>query len=285
MAAPDLRGLIHVGYDILTTTVNTVTHKILAQLGDVFKEETDTDNAEWWQHVGFASRPPKPEAGKKAAQAVCIRTGDHDVVIASQDLRGLDLYGALDFGETCLYAPGTTGTGQARVLLKKDGSVNIFTKSDNDSGGDGMGIFVAVDGSISIVSHTGAAFTIGSDGAVRAFNENGALQIGADGGAKVSSTTKVSISAPAVVIGGMAAQPTANLTEVTSLLAMITALQLQVTALGTAVAALVPVTGILDPTGSIQTAAAAAVAAGTVVVTAGVVSVPAAMALKRVQSD
>ena len=223
MAAPDARGMIHVGYDILTTTVNATTKKILAQLGDVYKQETDTDNAEWWQHVGLASRPPKPEAGRRAAQAAVFRAGDHDVVFASQDLRGLELYGNLDHGETCLYAPGESGTAQARVLLKKDGSLNLFTRAGNSSGGAGMGIFVNVDGSVSIVSSTGGAFLVSANGDVRAFNANGAVQVAADGTVKVSSATKVGISAPAVVLGGSAAAaPVVNSTDLTSLVQLIT---------------------------------------------------------------
>lgn len=155
MAAPDLRSLLHVGYDILTTTVNRATNKILAQLGDVHKQQTDTDNAEWWQHVGFVSRPPKPVAGKTAAQGVAIRAGDHDVVIASQDLRGLDLYGNLDHGETCTYAPGPEGTGQARIIHKKDGSINIYTTDTNTAAGQAVYLRVAPDG-ISIVAPWGS---------------------------------------------------------------------------------------------------------------------------------
>src|SRR5262245_39231356 len=101
MAAPDLRGLIQAGFDILTTAVDKATKKITAQLGSVVGKTTDSDGAEWWQHYGLASRPPKPEAGKQAAQAVVLRTGDHDICVASQDLRGLELYGSIDHGEAC----------------------------------------------------------------------------------------------------------------------------------------------------------------------------------------
>lgn len=201
MAGLDLAGLIKVGVDILTTTVSKLTKKIVAQLGSVEEETTDADNVEWWQHVGFASRPPKPDPKKKAAQAVTIAGGDRDVVIASQDLRGLELYGNLDHGETCLYAAGPDGLAQARVLLKKDGSINIFTKKGNAASGTGMGLFVNPDGSVTIVSHNGAAMMIGSDGSLKIFNGNGALQIDAGGAVKISGS-KVSISAPAIILGG-----------------------------------------------------------------------------------
>lgn len=204
MAAPDLRGAIQVGYDILTTTVNKVTKKILVQLGDVHKQTTDTDNAEWWQQVGFASRPPKPDAGKKAAQAVCIRAGDHDICIASQDLRGLDLYGNLDHGETCLYAPGTTGTGQARVLLKKDGSINLYTRKGNTSGGAGMIIQVdAENGAIRLVNDKGYGIIIDSDG-VKITAGNSALTLTGSGDATLVGKGQTQVDGSGVVIGSLA---------------------------------------------------------------------------------
>ncbi len=135
MSAPDLKGMIQVGFDVLTTTINEKTKKILAQIGSVLAETTDADNAEWWQHVGFASRPSKPEAKKKAAQAVVLRAGDHDVIVASQDLRGLELYGNLKAGETCTYAAGEDGTGQARTLWRDDGAITHFTTEGNVPGG------------------------------------------------------------------------------------------------------------------------------------------------------
>ncbi len=135
MSAPDLKGMIQVGYDVLTTTINEKTKKILAQIGSVLAETTDADNAEWWQHIGFASRPSKPEAKKKAAQAVVLRAGDHDVIVASQDLRGLELYGNLKAGETCAYAAGEDGLGQARTLWRNDGAITHFTTEGNVAGG------------------------------------------------------------------------------------------------------------------------------------------------------
>ncbi len=142
----DLKGIIQAGYDVLQTVVNAVTGKITAQLGNAVGQTVDTDSAEWWQHVCFASRPSKPEAGKQAAQAVVLRKGDHDICIASQDLRGLELYGKLDHGEFAVYAPGPDGTAQARILGKKDGSINIYTTSDNTTDGDSVYVRVAPDG-------------------------------------------------------------------------------------------------------------------------------------------
>jgi hypothetical protein len=155
MRPPTISGLVHVGLDILTTTVNAVTKRILAQFGDVVKESTETDGAEWWQHVGLASRPSKPQPGKQAAQAVVLKTSDRDVAIASVDQRGLSLYGNLDHGETCLYAAGEDGNAQARVLLKKDGTVAIYTLQGNAAGGASITIQVRPNGEIHMASPLG----------------------------------------------------------------------------------------------------------------------------------
>lgn len=204
MAAPDLRGLIHVGYDVLTTTVNAVTKKILAQLGDVHKQTTDTDNAEWWQHVGFASRPPKPDAGKKAAQVVALRAGDHDVCVASQDLRGLELYGALDHGETCLYAPGETGTGQARVLLKKNGSISLYTRVGNTKTGKGMIVQMdAENDAIRITNGAGYGLIIDANG-VRLFaGASAGLTLGSSGKCALIGTGQCQVDGAGVMLGSV----------------------------------------------------------------------------------
>src|SRR3990167_5738707 len=146
MGGLDLAGFLKVGVDILTTTVNKTTGKILAQVGSVTEQTTDGDNVEWWQHVGWASRPSKPDAGKKAAQGLTLSAGDHDVCIASQDVRCLDQYGNLDFGEFCAYAAGEDAKAQARIIGKKDGSVTLFTTDDNTKDGKSVYFRVAPDG-------------------------------------------------------------------------------------------------------------------------------------------
>lgn len=224
MAAGDLKGFMQVGFDILSTTVETTTKKILAQIGNVVGQTVDSDNVEWWQHYGFASRPPKPEPGKSAAQAVVLRGGDHDIAIASQDLRGLELYGQLDHGEVCIYAAGEDGNAQARVLLKKNGSINLFTKKGNTADGAGMGIFVDPDGSISLAGGSGAGFQLSADNSVKLFNAAGSFQIKADGKMRVASKTKLDISAPAIALGGGAASaPVVVATDLTAFAGLVAA--------------------------------------------------------------
>jgi|GEM_PF-3533692 len=145
MAAVDLGGLIQVGYAVLRTTVSAVTGKIQAQLGDV-RGEAETDNADWVQQPGFISRPPKAQKGKAAAYAVVVKGGDRDTVVGAVDLRGLELAGLINDGDTVVYAAGEEGTSQGRVALKGDGSVTLFTTDDNTNDGKSVYMRVAPDG-------------------------------------------------------------------------------------------------------------------------------------------
>jgi hypothetical protein len=274
MAATSLKGLVLAGFDILATTVSTATKKITAQLGSVVGETSDSDEADWWQHVGFASRPAKPEAGKSAAQAVIVRQGDRDAVIASQDLRGLELYGNLRDGETCIYAPGADGAAQARVLLKADGSINLLTRNGNDANGASVGVFIAADGSITLAGTGGAAVMLGNDGGVKLFNAGGALQLLASGKIKIASTAKVDISGPGVTIGGPAALPVAMAAQT---IAALSALQ-------TAVSAIAAQFSTLAAPAAPAVAAAAATAAASASASA-VSSAAALIPSKRVSVD
>lgn len=229
------------GIDIMSTSVSAKTKKILATTGsNVGDGLTLSNNVEWWQHVGFASRPANPEKGKQAAQALVVRSGTFDCAIGSQDLRGLSLYGQLAPGETCVYGAGADGTAQGRMLIKANGSVNIYTRKDNGSSGAGMGIFVNPDGSISIASHTGAAVLLGTDGSVKVFNGSGGIQILADGTVKVASSGSVNISGASVALGGPSAVPVA-LAPYTA--AALESLQNQVTAIASALSGFLPALG------------------------------------------
>jgi len=165
MGAENIAGIFMVGIDILCTTVSTATKNILAQIGSVVGETPDADNVEWIQHVGFASRPSKPTAGKAAAQGYGVRQDSIDFILGSKDLRGLTIYGTLADGETCVYAGGDDGSGQARALFKKDGSVTLYTKSGNTDGGTGMMIQLdAAGGGIRLVDSFGNALISSADG-------------------------------------------------------------------------------------------------------------------------
>ncbi len=126
--------LFDVGKDILVTTLNSVTNMVTAQLGDSTSQHAETDNNEWWQHVGFVSRPAKPTQGGASCQGLCLKANDHDIIFATRDTRGSSIVGNLADGEACMYAPGAQG----RVLLKINGSVILLTTDSNTATGNTM---------------------------------------------------------------------------------------------------------------------------------------------------
>lgn len=205
MSALDLGGLIQTGFDIMKTTVDAVTKKITAQLGSVVGNSVDSEGAELWQQVGFASRPSKPQAGKTAAQACVVKMGDHDIIIATQDLRGLELYGALADGETCVYAPGEDGEGQARVLLKADGSITMFSKQGNSPSGVGMMIQLdATNNAIRLLNASGHGLIIDEDGVTLTAGAGAALTLEAEGDISLVGTGKTQVDGGGVIIGSAA---------------------------------------------------------------------------------
>lgn len=203
MRPPSISGLVDVGLDILTTVVSEKTKRILAQTGDVVEDATESDGAEWWQHVGIASRPPKPQAGRKAAQAVVIKTSDRDVVIGSVDERGLTLYGNLGHGETCIYAAGEDGEGQARALFKGDGSIHLYTRKGNTSDGAGMVVQLdAANGAIRLLNDLGYGIIIDQDG-VKITSGGAALVLEGDNATLVGKG-QTQVDGAGIVIGSLA---------------------------------------------------------------------------------
>lgn len=205
MAAPTLSDVFQIGVDILRTTVKDATKRILAQTGTVNGQgQVDADNVEWWQHIGFASRPPKAVPGQKATKAVVIRQGGTDAAIASHDERGLELYGNLADGETCVYAPGEGGNGQARILLKKNGSINLYTRKGNTAGGTGMLVQIdAENGAIRLVNDQGYGLIIDSDG-VKLTAGGAGLTLESGGNVKLIGTGQTQVDGGGICIGSLA---------------------------------------------------------------------------------
>jgi len=137
MAPPSLAGLFQIGIDILNTLRDGKTQSVIARTGDAYNEVSEADGVEWWQHVGFASRPPKASKNS-ACQGVVIRDSGHDACVASRDLRGQELAGLLEYGETCVYGAGTDAIGQCRSIWKRDGSITHYTTVGNKKGTTGI---------------------------------------------------------------------------------------------------------------------------------------------------
>ena len=134
--------LLSVGLDVLNLAVDKVTGVLLAQLGDSVNGTVASSGAEWWQHVGFTSRPSPSVKGQPGCQAFAVRLGDQDCIIATRDLRMANAIGVLKDGETCVFAGGIDGDAQGKVLLKQDGSVTLFTTDSNDR--NGKSVFLRV---------------------------------------------------------------------------------------------------------------------------------------------
>lgn len=171
--------LFRVGIGVLRTYI-AETGAVMAQTGDAATEFVDRDDVMWWQHIGFISRPSKPKLKQAAAEVVKLIRGSYDVIIASRDLRGLKLAGSLKEGETCIYAAGENGDGQARILLKGDGTVAIYTLTGNADGGESVTIQVRPSGEIHIASPLGGVSI--TDGKITLISKAGSgLQLDADG--------------------------------------------------------------------------------------------------------
>jgi len=145
MAVKDIGSIHDIGADVLNSTIAD-NGAISVQIGDSVNEEVRGDNCEWWQHVGFASRPSNATAGSPSCQAVVIDQSDYPVVVASRDLRSASLAGPLGPGETAVYAPGPNGDGTPRIYLSSksasDESIIIKVKDTT--------ITVKQDGSVVI---------------------------------------------------------------------------------------------------------------------------------------
>lgn len=191
-----LGNYVQVGIGILRTFIAD-TKAIMAQTGDAATGEVEADNVTWMQHVGLISRPPKPVAGKQSAEAVSLRFHDHDVIVASRDLRGLELAGQLGEGETCIYAAGPDGQGQARLLVKGDGAIAMYALKGNAPGGDSVTMQLLPSGEIHLAGPFGGLSI--TDGKVTMMTGAGAgVQLDASG---VSLLGQTIVANGSVVLG------------------------------------------------------------------------------------
>lgn len=192
-----------IGINVLKTTVDTTTKTILAQLGDVIGSDVEGDNAEWWQHVGFSSRPSNPVAGVSAAEAIGIRASDRDLCFGSRDLRSQGIYGSLSDGETCVWAGGSDGAAQGRILLKANGNVSVYTAQGNVAGGPSVTMQANADGSINLASQYGA-IQISNAGIKLMFGNSSGIQCDANGVTFIG--TNLGINASSVGLGSVPVQ-------------------------------------------------------------------------------
>src|SRR5690349_265341 len=110
MALINLEPLITVSEILSSNRASNGT--ITLQIGDAVSGEVDRDGAEYYGVAGLAARPANPaNATTASAECISLKFGDRDLVVASRDIVSQSISGSLNPGETCLYAPGETGTG------------------------------------------------------------------------------------------------------------------------------------------------------------------------------
>jgi hypothetical protein len=124
--------------NILNVSLGTTNNSGVAQIGDVTNEDVENYEAQWVQQSGFMSIPPQAVPNQTASEGVVLKTQYRDYVIACRDFNTQQNYGNLGPGEFCVYAAGSNGASQGKVVGKTDGSVTIYTTSDNTSTGSGV---------------------------------------------------------------------------------------------------------------------------------------------------
>lgn len=96
---------------------------------------TEGEPSEWWQHYGFASRPPK------AAQFAAIRLGDSLVAFASRVLEAAKVFGQLGDGDVAIYSIGgntirLAASGAVTLMMKGPAGKSIFARLSPKNGGE-----------------------------------------------------------------------------------------------------------------------------------------------------
>lgn len=206
MSVPHLTSLFDIGASVLGSTLNAKNGAISVQTGDAVNNETRCDGAEWWQHVGFASRPAKAIAGKSSCQTLAITQSRGDVCFASRDIRGNAIYGSLAEGETSIYAGGPNNTGTGRSIYKDDGSVASIThllQLSNSNSGLPILIQMSTEGKINLAMADKSAISMDSDGIKMV--TTGTLNLGSTGAMALIGET-MALNAGSVSLGANASK-------------------------------------------------------------------------------
>lgn len=248
MAAPSLAAAFQIGVDVLRAVRSAKTKAVLFQTGSVTGDTVDADNVESWQHFGIVSMPGEASAGKEAPQIIAFRRGDRDVAVAGRDTRGLELAANLKPGETCIYAAGKDGTGQARMLMKQNGAIAFYTTKDNAEGGDGITFSINPDGSFCMMSPLGGISII----------ESKITVLSATGSGVELSASGVSVIGSSVTLGGGLNPPSGVMTYYTALGGIVPALTAFAAAFTTLSNAMAPIIAASTALPAEKTAATAA---------------------------
>lgn len=132
--------------NILNASLDPQSNSVLCQIGDVQNEDPEDYQVQWVQQSGFASLPPNAIPNQTAGEGIMLKTSYNSFVFACRDYTSQANYGNLSAGEVSIYAAGPTGTGQARVQCKADGSVSLITTSDNTASTPNVGLNITPTG-------------------------------------------------------------------------------------------------------------------------------------------
>lgn len=208
-------GLIRFA-DLLISSREESNGTILAQTGDGVSGEVYSPDAELWGPIGYIARPSGPTPGA-ACQAVSLSQSDRDVCIGYRDVRTQAKGGSVKPGEVGIYAGGPTGEGQARFLIKDDGtvsSVSMMTTEDNAEGGKGIIVTITSEKTIMIQNADKGGIAIESDGKITMMNTTCGITLGTDGTLDLSGKV-IRIGGQQVMLGMGATPATACVTSVT----------------------------------------------------------------------
>ena len=197
------------------TTPNT---SMIAQIGDIIHNTVESDQAQWVQHVGFCSLPSAAIPGTSAAEALTYRGEQRDFIFASRDIASQTLYGTMTPGETAIYASGNSGKAQARILLKTDSTINLYTTDNGVDGGAGVSLTIGPQGLAFSSSY--ASFSIDPTGMHFSHCSGASFDIGGmpgipgissffnfSGGSFVANTSTVTLGASITGLYGPCAVP------------------------------------------------------------------------------
>lgn len=125
MSVYDISGLFDVARLKRTELVGNIKSSILAFFSAPEQDEgsgielppdcNESFGVDWWQHYGFASRPPED------SESLLVRVGAEAYAIASRAISAAKAYGQLSEGDVALYS-----MGGALLKLAKNGAVTLL---------------------------------------------------------------------------------------------------------------------------------------------------------------
>jgi hypothetical protein len=146
-----------------------------------------------------------------------------------------------------VYAPGADGTGQARILLKANGNIALYTTKGNAAGGSSVTIQANADGTVHIGSEFGGVSI--TDGKISMLSASGSgVEMSAAGMTLVGQTITANGS---VVLGDASATGVATQASLGPLLAALVA---QNTALMAMLGPANPLVSLIDGGNTLGTA-------------------------------